>query len=140
MSKYGDNDRGAMDGGGSVIPNWANIPFHEVQLEERIGGGGVGIIYRGTWRNKPVAVKTLFDARISADLKQEYMDELLVMSKVEHSNIVKFLGACMTPPNLCFIMELCDTSLFSMLHMDRVRLSLAEILQAAVSRLINCSC
>ncbi len=80
-----------------------------------------------------MALKTLFDARISADLKKEYMDELLVMSRVTHSNIVKFLGACMTPPNLCFIMELCEGSLFNRLHVDRVPLSMQEKYQAAVS-------
>lgn len=115
------------------IPSWANVDFHEIELGERIGGGGVGIIYRGWWRDQPVALKTLFDARISADLKKEYMDELLVMSRVTHSNIVKFLGACMTPPNLCFIMELCEGSLFNRLHVDRVPLSIQEKYQAAVS-------
>ncbi len=117
--------RGESDG-------WANVEFSEIELGERIGGGGVGIIYKGWFRDQPVALKTLFDARIGADLKQEYMDELLVMSKVEHSNIVKFLGACMTPPNLCFIMELCDTSLFNLLHVDRVRFTMQDNIQILV--------
>lgn len=114
------------------IPAWANVNFAELELGERIGGGGVGIIYKGWWGDRPVALKTLFDARISGDLKKEYMDELLVMSRLNHSNIVEFLGACMTPPNLCFIMELCDTSLFNILHVDRVKLSYTEKYQAAV--------
>ncbi len=114
------------------IPAWANVNFSEIELAERIGGGGVGIIYKGWWGDRPVALKTLFDARISGDLKKEYMDELLVMSRLNHSNIVQFLGACMTPPNLCFIMELCDSSLFNILHVDRVRLSYTEKYQAAV--------
>lgn len=115
------------------IPSWANVDFHEIDLGERIGGGGVGIIYKGWWRDQPVALKTLFDARISGDLKKEYMDELLVMSRVSHSNIVKFLGACMTPPDLCFIMELCEGSLFNRLHVERVQLTTQEKFQAAVS-------
>ncbi len=114
------------------IPAWANVNFADVELGERIGGGGVGIIYKGWWGNRPVALKTLFDARISGDLKKEYMDELLVMSRLDHSNIVQFLGACMTPPNLCFIMELCESSLFNILHVDRIKLSYAEKYQAAV--------
>lgn len=113
-------------------PAWANVSFGEIDLGERIGGGGVGIIYRGFWKNQPVALKTLFDTRISADLKKEYMDELLVMSRVKHSNIVRFLGACMTPPNLCFIMELCETSLFHILHVDRIRMSTHEMYGAAI--------
>lgn len=116
----------------SSIPDWADVSFDEVDIGDRIGGGGVGIVYQGNWKGSAVALKTLFDARISAELKQEYMDELLVMSRVNHSNIVKFLGACMTPPNLCFIMELCDCSLFHMLHMERVELSVPESFQATV--------
>lgn len=121
----------------SGLMGWANVDFADIELGERIGGGGVGIIYKGWFREKPVALKTLFDARIGADLKQEYMDELLVMSKVEHSNIVKFLGACMTPPNLCFIMELCETSLFNLLHVDRVRFSMKDSLLALVRRVLQ---
>lgn len=121
----------------NIIPNWANIDFDEIELGERIGGGGVGIIYKGWWRNKPVALKTLFDARISHDLKKEYMDELIVMSKVDHSNIVKFLGACMTPPNLCFIMELCECSLFDIIHVKKSQSSLIENLRIAVNDITN---
>jgi serine/threonine protein kinase len=135
--KYSNYDEKIADSTTSSIPTWANVSFQEVELGERIGGGGVGIIYRGYWRDKPVALKTLFDARISSDLKQEYMDELLVMSRVSHSNIVKFLGACMTPPNLCFIMELCDCSLFDILHVNRIKLSTVEIFQAAVSSIFH---
>jgi len=116
----------------AVGEGWANVEFGEIELGDRIGGGGVGIIYKGYWRNEPVALKTLFDARISQELKQEYIDELLVMSKVSHSNIVKFMGACMTPPNLCFIMELCETSLFNILHVDKLEYSLYDKVQALI--------
>ncbi|KAJ1435067.1 kinase-like domain-containing protein [Ochromonadaceae sp. CCMP2298] len=108
------------------MEGWANVDFDEIELGDRIGGGGVGIIYKGWFKDEQVALKTLFDARVSGDLKQEYMDELLVMSKVSHSNIVRFLGASMTPPNLCFIMELCETSMFNLLHVDKVDFSMQE--------------
>ena len=69
------------------------------------------------------------DTRLDEALKQEYLDELLIMSRLKHSNIVSFIGACMTPPNLCFVMELCETSLFSLLHKDRVDFSPYEVCQ-----------
>lgn len=118
-----------------MADGWTNFDISEIELDEQIGGGGVGIIYKGYWKkkNKVVALKTLFDTRISEDLKQEYLDELLVMSRVKHSNIVKFLGANMIPPNLYFMMEFCDKSLFQILHVERIRLSIPEIYQAAVS-------
>lgn len=47
------------------------------------------------------------------------MDELQIMSRVSHPNIVKFYGAAMKPPSLCFVMELCKCSLFDLLHNSR---------------------
>lgn len=99
---------------------WLHLEFADIEIGDKIGGGGVGIIYNGWFREEPVAVKTLMDTRLDDALKQEYLDELLIMSRLRHSNIVSFIGACMTPPNLCFVMELCETSLFSLLHKDRV--------------------
>lgn len=112
---------------------WAHIDFDkELEVGDRIGGGGVGVIYKGWFKNEPVALKTLFDARVGDDLKKEYMDELLVMSKVRHSNIVTFLGACMVPPNLCFVMEMCEASLFALLHENRLKFTSHEKMQMAV--------
>jgi serine/threonine protein kinase len=106
---------------------WTHLDFdRDIELGERIGGGGVGVIYKGWFHDRPVALKTLFDPRVDERLKQEYMDELLVMSKLRHSNIVSFLGACMVPPNLCFVMELCENSLYHSLHVDRVVYSESE--------------
>ena len=36
--------------------------------------------------------------------------------ELNHANIVSFRGACMRPPNLCFVMEKCDSSLFTLMH------------------------
>lgn len=118
----------SKDGGQS----WEQIKFDELEVGERIGGGGVGVIYRGYYKDQPVALKTLFDSRIGEDLKKEYMDELLVLSKVKHTNIVQFLGACMTPPNLCFVMEMCQASLFNLIHVERVRFDDRDITKHAV--------
>ena len=111
---------------------WRQIDFSEIELGEQVGGGGIGVIYRGWFNNQQVALKTLFDTRVSEELKQEYMDELLVMSRVKHSNIVSFLGACMTPPHLFFVMEMCEGSLFDTLHVARERVSEREAVRMAV--------
>ena len=78
-----------------------------------------------------MAVKTLFDPKVDDALMTEYMDELLVMSQLEHENVVSFLGASMTPPNLFFVMELCDASLFNMLHEQHAAFTTYERVQIA---------
>ena len=107
--------------------SWTNLDFGEIEMGERIGGGGVGVVYEGWFRGEQVALKTLFDPRVDEKLKEEYMDELLVMSQLDHPNIVAFKGACMAPPDLCFVMERCETSLFTLLHYSgRAELSTYE--------------
>jgi len=114
------------------VPGWDNLNINDLEVGNKIGGGGIGVIHTGYFGNRPVAIKTLFNPRVTDEVKQEYMDELLVMSKVKHSNIVEFLGACMTPPNLCFVMELCSCSVFEILHVSRENIDEHEALRIAV--------
>lgn len=95
---------------------WQQIEAGEVEIHEQIGGGGVALVYRGLWGGHDVAIKTLFDPKVDDALHREYMDEVLVMSKLRHTNVVRFLGANMQPPKLFFVMELCDRSLHEIIH------------------------
>ncbi len=50
-------------------PIWKRIEFEkELILENRIAGGGSGIIHEGWYKKKPVAIKLLFDPKLSKDL------------------------------------------------------------------------
>lgn len=52
--------------------SWLSIPLSEVAMGASIGGGGVAIVYRGTFRRQPVALKTLVRAhclKLRAQLK-----------------------------------------------------------------------
>lgn len=53
-------------------------------------------------------------------------------SKLHHPNIVSIFGACIQPPNLFFVMELCEESLFHLLHQSGASIGLREQLQMAV--------
>lgn len=83
------------------------IPFSELVLEEIIGVGGFGKVYRGTWRDQEVAVKAARqdpDEDITAtagSVKQEAK----LFSMLQHPNIIKLEGVCLEEPNLCLVME-----------------------------------
>eukprot|EP00949_MAST-11_sp_MAST-11-sp1_P001298 g1298.t1 len=96
---------------------WEPVRLDEVEIGQRIGGGGFAIVYQGQWRGKDVALKTLFDPRVDKKLMQEFMDELHVMGSLAHPGIVNVLGANITPPKLFIVMELCDRSLYQFLHL-----------------------
>ena len=94
----------------------------DLNHEDVIGGGGFALVYGGRWRGRAVACKALFDPRCDASLRQEFMDELLVMNQLVHPNVVELLGACIEPPKMIFVMERCDTSLYATLHQGRCTL------------------
>uniref|UniRef100_K3WIV5 Protein kinase domain-containing protein n=1 Tax=Globisporangium ultimum (strain ATCC 200006 / CBS 805.95 / DAOM BR144) TaxID=431595 RepID=K3WIV5_GLOUD len=110
---------------------WKNISFKELTVCEQIGGGGVALVHCGFYRQQTVALKTLFDPRIDDELKQEFVDELLVMSKLRHRNIVSLIGACMEPLNLCIVMELCESSLHEALHGSNRYFSVQHLVRIA---------
>ena len=120
----------------SSSSDWINLKYDDVEMDEVIGGGGAGVIYKGyiRGRREPVAIKTLFDVRAGEETRKEYLNELAVLRRLNHSNIVSFLGACNSPPHLFFAMELCECSLFDILHRQRENISETDIIRYAVSK------
>ncbi|KAJ8405765.1 hypothetical protein AAFF_G00312020 [Aldrovandia affinis] len=83
------------------------VDFRELSLEEVIGVGGFGKVYRGTWRGGFVAVKAARqdpDEDISVTA-QNVMQEARLFAMLTHPNIIALKGVCLREPNLCLIME-----------------------------------
>jgi len=79
-------------------------------------------------------------SKIDKSLMQEFTDELLVMASLDHPNVVAFYGASLQPPHLCLAMELCDGSLYDLLHRDRAKLSTYERLQVRFTEMCLSLC
>ena len=78
------------------------IDFSELQLEEVIGVGGFGKVYRGIWKNEVIAVKAARqdpDEDIMCTL-DNVRQEALVFWKLSHENIVALKGVCLQVPSL----------------------------------------
>ncbi|XP_057768260.1 G-type lectin S-receptor-like serine/threonine-protein kinase At1g11330 [Salvia miltiorrhiza] len=79
----------------------ATDQFHESNL---LGRGGFGPVYKGVLADgKTIAVK-----RLSADSGQglqEFMNEVTVMSKLQHRNLVRLLGGCVEKQDKILIYE-----------------------------------
>ncbi|XP_018394167.1 PREDICTED: mitogen-activated protein kinase kinase kinase 11-like [Cyphomyrmex costatus] len=83
------------------------IDFEELQLEEVIGVGGFGKVYRGFWKKREVAVKAARqDAgeEPSATL-ENVQQEAKLFWLLKHENIVQLEGVCLKMPNMCLVME-----------------------------------
>ena len=83
------------------------LDFRELSLEEVIGVGGFGKVYRGVWRGGLVAVKAARqdpDEDISVTA-QNVRQEARLFAMLTHPNIIALKGVCLEEPNLCLIME-----------------------------------
>merc|ERR1740128_1487073 len=79
----------------------------ELQVEEVIGAGGFGKVFRGFYRGHEVAVKA---ARRDPDedpeeTKNKVLQEGKLFWLLKHQNIVGLLGVCLEEPNLSLVME-----------------------------------
>uniref|UniRef100_A0A671SIJ9 mitogen-activated protein kinase kinase kinase n=1 Tax=Sinocyclocheilus anshuiensis TaxID=1608454 RepID=A0A671SIJ9_9TELE len=84
-----------------------HIDFSELALEEMIGVGGFGKVYRAIWKGKEVAVKAARrdpDEDVSQTLESVHQEAKL-FAMLRHPNIMGLLGVCLQEPNLCLVME-----------------------------------
>uniref|UniRef100_A0A8D0HMD4 mitogen-activated protein kinase kinase kinase n=1 Tax=Sphenodon punctatus TaxID=8508 RepID=A0A8D0HMD4_SPHPU len=83
------------------------VSFQELFLEEIIGVGGFGKVYKGVWRGEEVAVKA---ARQDPDediavTAENVRQEARLFAMLQHPNIIALKAVCLSPPNLCLVME-----------------------------------
>ena len=97
----------------------------EIKLETLLGSGAFGAVYRARWSRlggARCAVKMLHNVDAGASALASFTSEVAMLSRLQHPNIVRFLGACLTPPNACLIEELVEGgSLHTFLHGEHGR-------------------
>ncbi|KAL6882596.1 hypothetical protein ACP4OV_011286 [Aristida adscensionis] len=101
--------------------------------EERVlGRGGHGIVYKGLLKgNVEVAIKRCMS--IDEQYKKEFGKEMLILSQINHKNIVKLLGCCIEVEVPMLVYEFVPNgTLFHFIHSSNGRhISLATRLQIA---------
>jgi serine/threonine protein kinase len=74
-------------------------------------------VYRGTWRGTEVAIKRFLEQNLSPVTIREFRDEVMIMSKLRHPNIVLFMGAVTQSNQLAIVTQfVARGSLFRLLH------------------------
>ncbi|CAM9283681.1 unnamed protein product [Chrysoparadoxa australica] len=71
------------------------VDFEELNLDNRIGDGTAGVVYKGVWRGAPVAVKMIrrpFWEQLTEQDMEGFKREAYLMSRLRHPNIVLIMG------------------------------------------------
>ncbi|PIN01226.1 Serine/threonine protein kinase [Handroanthus impetiginosus] len=98
----------------------ATYQFHDNNL---LGEGGFGLVYKGKLTNgKEIAIKRLSAA--SGQGTEEFMNELILISKLQHKNLVRLHGCCVEKEEKMIIYEYMqnkslDVCLFDPTHPSR---------------------
>jgi len=115
------------------VINYAwEIPLDELVLGTKLGEGTFGVVYKGTWRGTSVAIKKLKTQNLTNEIIEDFRNEIAILGKLRHPNVVLFMGAVTVPPELCMVTEYMDGgSLYDAMHKKKVRLNTHQILKIA---------
>ncbi|XP_047951386.1 serine/threonine-protein kinase STY46-like isoform X2 [Salvia hispanica] len=104
-----------------------------LKFESKIASGSYGDLYKGTFCSQEVAIKILKTERLNTELEKEFAQEVYIMRKVRHKNVVQFIGACTRPPKLCIVTEyMSGGSVYDYLHKQRGTFKLPALLKVAI--------
>jgi serine/threonine protein kinase len=73
-------------------------------MENKLGQGGFGPVYKGNLQDgKEIAIKRL--SSTSGQGLEEFMNEIILISKLQHRNLVRLLGCCIEGEEKLLIYE-----------------------------------
>nr|XP_020653323.1 serine/threonine-protein kinase A-Raf isoform X1 [Pogona vitticeps]XP_020653324.1 serine/threonine-protein kinase A-Raf isoform X1 [Pogona vitticeps]XP_020653325.1 serine/threonine-protein kinase A-Raf isoform X1 [Pogona vitticeps]XP_020653326.1 serine/threonine-protein kinase A-Raf isoform X1 [Pogona vitticeps] len=108
---------------------WEVSP-NEVTVLKRIGTGSFGTVFKGRWHGD-VAVKILKVTNPTSEQVQAFKNEMQVLRKTRHVNILLFMGF-MTRPSFAIITQWCDgSSLYQHLHVQETPLEMVQRIDVA---------
>ncbi|XP_017307429.1 serine/threonine-protein kinase A-Raf isoform X1 [Ictalurus punctatus] len=96
------------------------VPSHQVTMQKRIGAGSFGTVFKGKWHGD-VAIKILKVSEPTPEQLQAFRNEMQVLRKTRHVNILLFMGF-MTKPHFAIITQWCEgSSLYRHLHVTETK-------------------
>ncbi|XP_076956581.1 uncharacterized protein LOC143631840 [Bidens hawaiensis] len=100
------------------------ILWEDLIIRQQIGQGSCGTVYHGLWCGSDVAIKLFTHQEYSDDVMVSYKQEVSLMKRLRHPNILLFMGAVTaSPKHLCIVTEFLPRgSLFRILQRNSARL------------------
>ncbi|PKA51559.1 Serine/threonine-protein kinase EDR1 [Apostasia shenzhenica] len=99
------------------------IVWEDLTIGEQIGQGSCGTVYHALWYGSDVAVKVFSKQEYSDDVIHSFRQEVSLMKRLRHPNILLFMGAVFSPQRLCIVTEFLPRgSLFRLLQRNTIKL------------------
>jgi hypothetical protein len=100
------SDNAVVEHASNATPrNVRHIAFHELNLQELIGDGAFGKVYRSQWQGSIVAVKVM-SSEVSqrTDCIHQFKREVETMATMSpHKHVLQMLGACTTGSHFALV-------------------------------------
>jgi hypothetical protein len=92
-----------------------HISFKELTVGKKLGEGGFGVVYKGTYGREDVAIKML--NQNGQKYLKNFTDEVSIAVKLNHPRIVKTYGASLEGQRYAMVMEfMAHGNLYNLLH------------------------
>ncbi|KAB2637472.1 G-type lectin S-receptor-like serine/threonine-protein kinase RKS1 [Pyrus ussuriensis x Pyrus communis] len=92
---------------------------------QKLGQGGFGTVYKGVLRNNQnIAVKRL--SRTSGQGVEEFKNEVALIARLQHRNLVKLLGCCIKGEERMLVLEYLPNKSLDYLLFDHTKKSLLD--------------
>ncbi|XP_059287321.1 uncharacterized protein LOC132040683 [Lycium ferocissimum] len=99
------------------------ILWEDLTIGENIGEGSCGTVYHGMWYGSDVAVKLFSKQEYSDEVIYSFKQEVSLMKRLRHPNILLFMGVITSPQRLCIVTEFLPRgSLFMLLRRNSSKL------------------
>lgn len=85
------------------------IDLRKLNMGPAFAQGAFGKLYKGTYNGEDVAIKLLErpenDLERAHSMEQQFQQEVMMLARLKHPNIVRFIGACRKPMVWCIVTE-----------------------------------
>lgn len=115
------------------------ISWQSITVKSKLGAGSFAAVYRAIWRGTQVAIKKPFmsvdnpsHGLLDSDSIDLFCREVKFLSKLRHPNVVLLMAACMEQENMCMVLELCRSDLFTILHDPNISLPPKKLIGFAI--------
>ncbi|CAM8903022.1 unnamed protein product [Rhodiola kirilowii] len=100
-----------------------DISWKDLVIGQQIGEGSCGTVYSAKWNESEVAVKAFTKLDYADDAVLSFRQEVSLMKKLRHPNVLLFMGAVTSGQHLCIVTEyLPRGSLFQLLQKSASKL------------------